>query len=157
MSIFRKNTPPPSPARDRPISSRPPSIGDAAISIIGQGMVVIGDLTTDGIIRIEGEVQGTIRAAKSVIIGKEGVVKGDLVTAEAIIGGRVQGTITADHRLELQSTSFVDGEVRSRAECMKLEEGARFSGRVQILGEEGQISTISKEIPLLSAQTVESA
>lgn len=157
MSIFRKNTPPPSSTRDRPVGTRAQPVGDAAISIIGQGMVVIGDLTTDGIIRIEGEVQGTIRAAKSVIIGKEGVVKGDLFTGDAIIGGRVQGTITAEHRLELQSTCFVDGEVRTRAECMKLEEGARFSGRVQILGEDDQLAVMGKEIPLLSAQSIESA
>ena len=33
--------------------------GEASISIIGPGMTVIGDLITEGTVRIEGRIQGT--------------------------------------------------------------------------------------------------
>lgn len=101
---------------------------DNVISIIGPGMRVVGDCETDGTLRIEGTVEGTVRAAKAVVIGKDGVVKGDVLTQDAIIGGRVTGAVVAESRLELQATSVVDGEVKARR--IKLEEGGRLNGTV---------------------------
>jgi cytoskeletal protein CcmA (bactofilin family) len=102
---------------------------DNVISIIGPGMRVVGDCETDGTLRIEGTVEGTVRAAKAVVIGKDGVVKGDVITQDAIIGGRVTGAVVAESRLELQATCIIDGEIRARR--IKLEEGGRINGSVQ--------------------------
>lgn len=105
---------------------------DNVISIIGPGMRVIGDCETDGTLRIEGTVEGTVRAGKAVVIGKDGAVKGDVVTQDAIIGGRVTGAVVAESRLELQATCSVDGEIRARR--IKLDEGGRINGTI-ITGE----------------------
>jgi cytoskeletal protein CcmA (bactofilin family) len=98
------------------------------ISIIGPGMKVTGDCETDGTLRIEGSIKGTIRAGKAVVIGKDGVVDGDIVTQDAIIGGRVTGAVVAESRLELQATCVIEGEIRARR--IKLEEGGRVNGTV---------------------------
>jgi cytoskeletal protein CcmA (bactofilin family) len=98
------------------------------ISIIGPGMQVTGDCETDGTLRIEGTIKGTIRAGKAVVIGKDGVVDGDIVTQDAIIGGRVTGAVVAESRLELQATCVIEGEIRARR--IKLEEGGRVNGTV---------------------------
>jgi cytoskeletal protein CcmA (bactofilin family) len=103
--------------------------GDNVISIIGPGMRVVGDCETDGTLRIEGVVEGTVRAAKAVVIGKDGMVKGDVVTQDAIIGGRVNGAVVAESRLELQATCLIEGEIRARR--IKLDEGGRVNGTVQ--------------------------
>ena len=100
-----------------------------AISIIGPGMRVIGDCETEGTIRVEGVVQGTVRAAKAVVIGKDGAVQGDVFTQDAVVGGRVVGTIVAESRLELQATCIIDGEIRARR--IKLDEGGRVNGTIQ--------------------------
>ncbi|MEX0911850.1 MAG: polymer-forming cytoskeletal protein [Gemmatimonadota bacterium] len=145
MAIFKKNEAPSQSPRDRATTTqqRSPS-GDAAISIIGVGMKVVGDIGTEGIVRIEGEVRGTVEAAKAVILGQGGVVDGNVVTDDAVIGGTVNGSITAANRLELQSTCTVTGEVRTRAEHLKLEEGARFAGQVHMTDEQ---ATTSQPIP----------
>jgi cytoskeletal protein CcmA (bactofilin family) len=101
---------------------------DNVISIIGPGMRVVGDCETDGTLRIEGTVEGTVRAGKAVVIGKDGVVKGDVATQDAIIGGRVTGAVLAESRLELQATCTVEGEIRARR--IKLDEGGRVNGTV---------------------------
>lgn len=98
------------------------------ISIIGPGMRVVGDCETDGTLRVEGTVEGTVRASKAVVIGKDGIVKGDVITQDAIIGGRVTGAVVAESRLELQATCAVDGEIRARR--IKLDEGGRVNGTV---------------------------
>jgi cytoskeletal protein CcmA (bactofilin family) len=103
------------------------------MSIIGPGMRIVGDLVTDGTVRIEGEIRGTIRAGKAVVIGREGLVEGDIFTQDAVIGGRIRGSIVAESRLELQATCDIEGVVHARAQHLHLEEGARFNGQVQML------------------------
>lgn len=103
---------------------------EGVISIIGPGMHVTGDCETEGTLRIEGRVDGTIRAGKAVVVGKDGAVDGDIVTQDAVIGGRVHGTITAESRLELQATCVIEGEVRARR--IQLDEGGRVNGNMQV-------------------------
>ena len=100
------------------------------VSIIAPGMKVVGDCSSDGIVRIEGRVDGLIKAAKSVVVGKEGVVKGDIETQDLIVAGRVSGTITAQSRVELQASCHVEGDIRSRR--IKLDEGGRVDGRLHM-------------------------
>ena len=109
-------------ARDR----TPPTPQDTVISIIGPGMTVVGDCDTDGTLRVEGRVEGTIRAGKAVVVGKDGVVEGKVFTQDAVLAGRVTGTIHAASRLEVQATARIDAEVRARR--MQLEEGAELNG-----------------------------
>ena len=103
---------------------------EGIISIIGPGMRVVGDCQTEGTLRIEGSVEGTVRAGKAVVLGKDGVVDGDIATQDAVIGGRVTGSIVAESRLELQATCVVEGKVQARR--IKLDEGGTVNGTVQI-------------------------
>lgn len=119
-------------ARDRGGAGGSP---DSVISIIGAGMTVVGDCTTDGTVRIEGSVEGTVRAAKAVVVGREGVVDGSVATQDAVIAGTVTGTVTADSRLEVQASARIDGEVRARR--MQLEEGALLNGTL-VMGENAE-------------------
>src|SRR5256714_6792784 len=80
------------------------------LSIIGAGMRVVGDISADGVVKIEGSVNGTVRAAKQVLVARGGEVEGDVISREAIIGGEVRGAIYAGERGELQSTSVVHGD-----------------------------------------------
>lgn len=101
-----------------------------AISLIAPGMKLVGDCETDGTIRIEGRVEGTLKAGKSIVVGRSGEVVGDIVTQDCVISGRVSGNINAESRLELQSTCDIQGEIRSRR--VQLDEGARFNGQVHM-------------------------
>jgi cytoskeletal protein CcmA (bactofilin family) len=103
---------------------------EGVISIIGPGMHVVGDCRTDGTLRIEGTVKGTVHAGKAVVLGKDGVIDGDISTQDAVVGGRVTGSIVAESRLELQATSVIEGEIRARR--LKLEEGGKITGTVHV-------------------------
>jgi cytoskeletal protein CcmA (bactofilin family) len=118
-------------------NNTPQQSRDNVISIIGPGMRVVGDCETDGTLRVEGTIEGTVRAGKAVVIGKDGVVVGDVVTQDAIIGGRVTGAVVAESRLELQATCVIEGEIRARR--IKLDEGGRINGTVQT----GEIRPVS--------------
>jgi cytoskeletal protein CcmA (bactofilin family) len=101
-----------------------------ALSIIGPGMRVVGDITADGVVKIEGTVVGTVRAGRQVLVSKGGEVEGDVLTREAIIGGEVRGTVVAEERVEIQATSVVHGDVTSRR--LLVHEGGEINGVVRM-------------------------
>jgi len=129
--------------KDRPNGGTSP---ETVISIIGPGMKVVGDCETDGTIRIEGKVDGTVRAGKAVVVGKEGIVEGKVYTQDAILAGRVTGTVTAESRLELQATCQIEGEVFARR--MQLEEGAILNGTVSMGDKAARKSEAAPPLPL---------
>ena len=114
-------------ARDRTPNGTPQ---EDVISIIGPGMKVVGDCVTTGSLRIEGAVQGAVRAGKAVVVGKEGFVDGDIETQDAVISGRVVGTLTISSRLEAHSTCSIEGTIQARR--MQLEEGASIEGQIMV-------------------------
>lgn len=109
----------------------PREVGDV-VSIIGPGMKIVGDCSSDGTIRVEGHVEGAVKASKSVVVGKDGVVLGDIITQDAIVAGRVNGSVKADSRVELQSSCRVEGDIRSRR--IKLDEGGQVDGQLHMGG-----------------------
>ena len=112
--------------------------GDAVtgLSIIGAGMRVVGDISADGVVKIEGTVVGTVQAARQVLVAKGGEVEGDVVSREAIIGGEVRGGIYAEERVELQATSVVHGDVATKR--LFVQEGGEINGVLRMGEDAGQ-------------------
>jgi cytoskeletal protein CcmA (bactofilin family) len=101
--------------------------GDArTTSILAQGCTFKGEVQIQGIFRVEGEFDGTVRTPEQLVVGKTGVVRGDIQVKNAIIGGRVIGNITAETKIELQSGSHVEGDIRTRR--LVIDEGVYFEG-----------------------------
>ncbi len=112
------------------VRATPAASSEKVISIIGPGMHIVGDCDTTDTVRIEGRVEGSVRAEKAVVIGKGGHVTGDIQTQDAVIAGTVRGALDVDSRLELQATCVIDGEIR--ATRLKLDEGGIVNGSVSI-------------------------
>jgi cytoskeletal protein CcmA (bactofilin family) len=102
----------------------------AVISIVGTGMTIDGDSETDGSLRIEGTIRGNVRAGKSVVIGKDGLLEGNIHTQDAVIAGRVVGAVYAESHLELQATSQISGDIQARR--MHVGDGAALQGQVAV-------------------------
>ncbi len=103
---------------------------EGSLSIIGAGLHVVGELATDGVIKIEGSISGSIRAGRQVLVTSGGMVEGDVYTAEAIIGGEVRGSVHADERVEIQETAVVQGDVVTRR--LLVQEGGDINGHVRM-------------------------
>lgn len=100
------------------------------VSLVGPGMEIVGEVKCDGTVRIEGRVEGSIEASKSVVIGRDGNVAGDITTRDILIAGSVAGTVTGEARVELQDTCHVEGNVHSPR--IKLDEGGQVDGRLHM-------------------------
>lgn len=100
------------------------------VSVIGPGMEITGDIKCDGTVRVEGKVDGSIRATKSVVVGQTGSVTGDIETQDVVVGGTVTGTVVGASRVELHDTCRVRGDIQSRR--IKLDEGGHVEGRLHM-------------------------
>jgi cytoskeletal protein CcmA (bactofilin family) len=99
-------------------------------SIIASDMTVTGDLETQGVVRIEGRVKGSVRVGAQILVAQGAVIEGDLHTQEAVISGQVSGTIHASDRVELQATAVVAGDIVTAR--IAIVEGAKVTGEVKM-------------------------
>jgi len=95
-------------------------------SIVGPGTKFNGDCDVEGAIRIDGEFEGKLKVTKVVIVGKSGVVRGDVKSAEVIVGGKVHGTIVGEARVELQAGAHIEGDIQTKS--LIVDEGVFFHG-----------------------------
>lgn len=105
------------------------------VSVVAPGMTILGDITCDGTVRVEGKIEGSIKATKSVVVGKGGRITGDIETQDVVVAGTVVGTVSGASRVELQETCKIEGDIRSRR--VKLEEGGQIEGRLHMTAKAG--------------------
>ncbi len=103
---------------------------EPGLSVIAVGMSINGRLDTNGVVKVEGKVTGSVRAERQVLVAKGGMVDGDILTREAVIGGEVRGAIFADERVEVQATSQINGDITTRR--ILLQEGGEVNGHVRM-------------------------
>ncbi len=78
----------------------------SSATIITSCMKVTGNLDGSDTIHIDGHVIGNITVSNTLVIGKSGVVEGDVQAKHAIINGELQGTIKCEN-LEVMQTGKV--------------------------------------------------
>jgi cytoskeletal protein CcmA (bactofilin family) len=105
-------------------------VRDGVLSIIAADLKVVGELTTDGVVKVDGLVEGNIRAQKQVLLSKEGTVKGDVHSNEVIVGGRVEGSVNASGRVEVQSSATVEGDIITKR--ILVHEGGEVNGNLRM-------------------------
>jgi cytoskeletal protein CcmA (bactofilin family) len=121
MGIF-STTPNPPKANETTRRGENPSL-----SIISSGTTLVGDVDTAGVIKIEGRVQGTVKAGQ-ILLAKGGMIEGNLITKEAVLGGEVTGTVQAEERVEVQASALVNGDIVTRR--IAIAEGGQVNGIV---------------------------
>ena len=119
--------------------STPEAPAPAGYSVLDAQMLVRGDLTTEGTIRIDGRLEGSIIRSDIVVIGAKASVIGNILAREVVVGGSVEGNITAESRVELDSAAVVLGDIV--AGSILTHEGAQIRGKVVVRTANGVVST----------------
>ncbi len=98
-------------------------------TVVGNDMVFIGDIQGDGIVRIDGKVEGNITSKQGIILGEKAEVNGSLESDNIIIFGYIKGTIRTKE-LILRSTGSVNGDITS--DFLQVEKGSKYDGTLKI-------------------------
>ena len=100
-------------------------------SIICKGTYIEGKLIIQSSIRIDGIIIGEIASTDIIDIGKDGNIRGDVISENAIVGGKVEGNIYATNRIVLETKSEVKGDLISPS--VTISEGTIFNGSCKMV------------------------
>jgi cytoskeletal protein CcmA (bactofilin family) len=95
-----------------------------------EGTKIIGDLTTDSNIRVDGEVVGNINCAGKVVIGETALIKGNLSCNEADVEGMIEGDLIIEALLVLREKSKISGNIATSK--IEIHQGAIFLGNCEM-------------------------
>ncbi len=82
-------------------------------SIVGFGSVYNGTISAVDLVRIDGQVTGTVKSNNTIVVGINGKVKGTMQANTIIISGLFQGTIDDADVVVLQPTCMVLGTIKA--------------------------------------------
>ncbi|MGE5384228.1 MAG: bactofilin family protein [Omnitrophica WOR_2 bacterium] len=120
------------------IPEAPPSA-----NLIQSGTLITGDIESNGNIRIDGTLTGTVTAGGKVILGSTGSVEGEINCINADIEGHVNGTIRVKELLSFKATAVVTGDII--VSKLAIEPGARFTGTCKMDGSSEEVPGIYAE------------
>ena len=115
-------------------------------SIISAGTRISGDLTSEGEIQVDGEVDGDIRC-HTLVVGETGNVTGEVLADIARIHGAITGLVRAK-TVMLARTARMQGDIYH--EALSIESGAYVHGRCNRAEDplnNGQLKTHSLPAP----------
>lgn len=90
------------------------------------GTEIIGDIISNGDMRIDGKVNGSIKLQGKLVVGEKGEVDGDVQCANATIAGTVKGRVNVSELMSMLATARVEGDVLTGK--LSVEPGAEFTG-----------------------------
>ncbi len=103
-------------------------------TLIGNGTIFEGALTSKESICVEGTIRGKIVCEGSVIIGEKGRVDADIFADTVLLGGEVNGNIVAKTKLEITTSGKLRGDIKTGS--LIIAEGVLFEGKCQMITEE---------------------
>ena len=102
----------------------------SGVNIIAQGTLFVGNISTSGDCRIDGNVKGNINSKAKIIIGESGKVEGEVICNTIDIEGAVKANIHAIEQLSLRSTANLEGNIVVNK--IAVEVGANFVGNCRM-------------------------
>jgi cytoskeletal protein CcmA (bactofilin family) len=142
MSLFGKPDskpaePTPPPYRPSAAAATPPVARTSSTPcVIGPKIKIVGELSGDEDVLVEGQIEGEIRITRDLKVGAGGVVKAKVAAQSIIVSGEIVGDCEASGRVELQSTGKLTGNIR--APKIVIAEGAMFRGNSDMSGKKDE-------------------
>jgi cytoskeletal protein CcmA (bactofilin family) len=113
----------PAPA---PAHRAAPAPAPASTCLIGPKTRVKGELTGDENVVVEGQVEGSIRITRDLVVGPGGSVKATVSAQSIVVAGELLGDCQAAQKVQIEATGRLTGNIRSPR--VVIVEGATFRG-----------------------------
>ena len=95
--------------------------------MIGEGVVITGNIKSDSDVKIQGIVEGDVEC-NSITIDSSGKLKGKIQTENLKVLGKAEGEINVNNLLEIQSKGNVSGKVMYGG--IQIEEEGKLAGEI---------------------------
>lgn len=102
---------------------------------LGPRDVLQGRLEIQGDLKIQGNVEGELKATGDVTIDSTATIQASIEGSNVSVRGQVTGNVTAKRRLTLGGSGRLNGDVRVAR--LTVEDGATLNGNVTMSSEKG--------------------
>jgi cytoskeletal protein CcmA (bactofilin family) len=99
-------------------------------TVIGSGLSIEGEFTSQEEVVVHGAVRGTLSSSDAISVGSGGVVEADVRAASLSVAGQVTGNVTVNERVDIQAGGRLIGDVK--ASRLTIADGALFKGNVDM-------------------------
>jgi len=97
-----------------------------SINLVGTGTTIKGEIFSNGDIRIDGNIIGTVESKGKVVVGNTGQVEGDIICQNADFSGNIKARVEVAELLTLKASAKLFGEIITSK--LAIEPGAVFTG-----------------------------
>ncbi len=97
-----------------------------SLNTIGQGTTIIGDVITNGDVRIDGQINGKLQSSGRVIVGTTGQIEGEIECRNGDLSGLINANIKVTELLILKASVKLTGNISTGK--LAVEPGAEFTG-----------------------------
>jgi len=114
-----------------PLTERTPSYARSSAptkmvpSIIGEDLIITGNVDSKGEIQVDGEIRGDVHCG-SLLLGDKSTITGSVIAEDIVVRGKVIGSVRG-LRVTLQAQSHVEGDIYHQS--LAIEQGAYFEGK----------------------------
>jgi cytoskeletal protein CcmA (bactofilin family) len=98
--------------------------------VLGPRDSLIGTLSVDGDVRIEGRLEGEVSATGEVSVQSTGTARAQIAAHDIVIDGTVDGSAVAQQLVSIGETAIITGEVRSAR--LRVDEGASVNATISM-------------------------
>jgi cytoskeletal protein CcmA (bactofilin family) len=93
---------------------------------ITNGTEIIGDINSNGDVRLDGALKGNLKTKGKVVVGSTGKINGTITCKNSDIFGFVEGQVYVSELLSLKATANVKGDIITNK--LAIEPGCKFTG-----------------------------
>ena len=112
-------------------------------TVIAEGVTMAGKLYGEGVIQVEGAVEGEIDLKGAVIVTTTGCVHGPISADVIHVAGSVEGNVVARDHLRLEKSGTLEGDAETVS--LVVEDGGRLNGRTTMMKQDGTPKPRPKE------------
>ena len=112
-------------------------------AFLGKGAEFTGKLMFNGSVRIDGDFKGSIIGNGMLVIGEGAEIEADIRVDAIMISGEVHGQIDVKKQILIYSTGKVLGDLNTP--LFAVEEGAFFDGTCHMTHSEAEVHTLPLE------------
>jgi len=112
-------------------------------SRIENSTTIKGEIISEGDFRVDGKLEGTIKTAGRVIVGKDGKILGGVSCQNADVEGKIKGNLFVEENLTLKPTCIIEGDVATKR--LIVESGATFNATCTMGDAASDVKSLPKQ------------
>ena len=120
-------------------------------TVIGKGVVVVGNFDSKEPIEVLGTIRGNIRSTSNVCIRENGSLVGEAALKSLELEGRLEGTVLCSDETCIRSTGALKGNLSTAS--LRTDEGSAFEGKLNMVPK----PPVKAAEPVADAQPIEDA